>query len=429
MKIIIAHKYWYQKAGAERYVFDMVKLLQEHGHEVIPFAMHHPRNEQTPWSVYFAPSINVLHPSFFEALRIPFHMIYSLSAKKKFRALVRDVKPDIVHIHNIYHHISPSILDVCRAYGIPVVQTIHDYKAICPNYMLFAHGNIDEQCKGGLYWRDILNRSVKHSYGKSALAAMEMYIHHAWLKIYEKNVRAYIMPSQFSLEKFAEFGIPKEKMIHLSYPIDVRNVVPIPSVISADAGIQPEIPSLLAYGRLSEEKGFDVLIRAMKHIPAHLDIIGDGPARKNLEARITYEGVSEKITLHGFLPRARIFEYMKRCACVVVPSVWYEVFPYVILESYTHSKAVIASNCGGMKELVKPIERQYLFTPGDSADCARVITRALANPSALQEYGENGRAYIKKECNPHAHIQKLLDIYKSVILRGRLPLDNIKKDA
>ena len=134
MKIIVAHKYYYEKAGAERYVFDSTKLLEENGHEVIPFAMHHPKNKQTPWSRYFVSHIDFSHPSFFDILRIPFRMIYSLEAKKKFRALVREGRPDIVHIHNIYHQISPSILDVCREYAIPVVQTIHDYKMICVNY-------------------------------------------------------------------------------------------------------------------------------------------------------------------------------------------------------------------------------------------------------------------------------------------------------
>ncbi|MBI2645398.1 glycosyltransferase [Candidatus Uhrbacteria bacterium] len=448
MKIIVAHKYYYEKAGAERYVFDSIKLLENSGHEVIPFAMHHPKNKQTPWSKYFVSYSDFLHSSFFEKFRIPFRMIYSWEAKKKFRALVKETKPDIVHIHNIYHHISPSILDVCREYGIPVVQTIHDYKMICPNYMLFSNGNIDESCKGGAYWHDVLNRSVKHSYVKSALAALEMHIHHALLKIYEKNVQIFIMPSHFVLEKFFEFGVPKEKMIYLPYPMDVNfdsrtirrsangNEIHIrdssprhpPTGGGGSARNDSERPTILAFGRLSEEKGFDVLIRAMRDVDAHVDIIGDGPLRKKLEALVRSEGVSEKVTLHGFLPRQRIFEYMKHSACVVVPSLWYEVLPYAILESYAHGTAVIASNIGGMKELVGHVNPEYLFAPGESADCARSIAAALMHPDAAADAGEKGRLYVRKECDPNIHIQKLLDIYARR-MRKPLPLDKDRERA
>jgi len=441
MKIINVHKYYYQKAGAERYVFDVAKLLQEHGHEVIPFAMHHSQNEQTPWSRYFVSNIDFLHPSFFEKMCIPFRMIYSLEAKRKFKALVRAVKPDIVHIHNIYHHISPSILDVCREYDIPVVQTIHDYKMICSNYMLFANGKINEDCKKGRCWRDVLNKSVKHSYIKSILAVLEMYIHHAWLNIYEKNIRMFVMPSQFSLEKFAEFGVPKEKMIHLPYPISACHPEQSEEFrcyqkkalgfFGPPAGGCPQndTPRILAYGRLSEEKGFDVLIRAMKHIPAHLDIIGDGSMRKHLEACIQKEGVQKKVTLHGFLPRKYIFDYIKRSACVVVPSLWYEILPYTILESYALGKTVIVSNIGGMKELIEPVNPAYLFTVGDSFDCTRAITQALMNPEVCITSGEKGKMLIKELCNPQTHIQKLLDIYKSLLVKRVAPLDSIPKRA
>lgn len=425
MKIIVAHKYYYEKAGAERYVFDSIKLLEESGHEVIPFAMHHPKNRQTPWSAYFVSHVDFSHASFFEKIRIPFRMIYSLEAKNKFRALIQKVRPDVVHIHNIYHQISPSILDVCREYKIPVVQTIHDYKMICPNYALFSHGAVDEGCKGGNYMHDIWNKSVKNSIIKSALAAVEMYIHHAILKIYERNVQVLLMPSRFALEKFAEFGVPREKMMHLPYPIDVREKRRDSSLTARN---DSEKYHILAYGRLSGEKGFDILIRAMKNINARLDIIGDGPIRNKLEELILSEGVSEKVVLHGFQSREYIRTYMDRAACVVVPSVWYEVFPYSILETYVCGKAVVASRIGGMKELVEQVNPDYLFIPGDSDDCARVITEALTDLDMLDKFGEKGRLYIEKECNSQTHIQRLLDVYARLI-GIPLPLDKNEKRA
>lgn len=438
MKIIIAHKYYYQKAGAERYVFDSAKLLREQGHEVIPFAMHHPQNEQTPWSAYFVSHIDFARPSFLQKLRIPFRMIYSLEAKKKFRALVKKAQPDIVHIHNIYHQISPSILDVCREYKIPAVQTIHDYKMICPNYMLFSRGAVDQGCRGGKYIHDVWNASVKHSYMKSALAALEMYLHHSFLKIYEKNIQKFLMPSHVALEKFAEFGVPWERMMHLPYPIDVykeqqdssltaRNDIQNLENDKGNLAILSEHDKekrILAFGRVSEEKGFDVLIRAMKDIDAHLDIIGEGPLRNKLETLVYSEGLSEKITVHGFQSREYISTYMDRASCVIVPSLWYEVLPYAILESYARGIPVIASNIGGMKELGEFINPGYLFTSGDSADCARVIGQALSHPDELATYGEKAREVVRKICDPEAHTQKLLGIYADV-LNGPVPLDTL----
>ena len=149
MKILLANKFLYRRAGAEVYVLDLARALERAGHQVAFFAMKDSRNIQTPWSKYFVDEIHYdRSDGLLEDVRKVGHMIWSVEAAKKFRALLADFKPDVVHLHNIYHHLSPSIVQEAKRAGIPVVQTLHDFKLICPNYRLFTKGSAFGRCQG-----------------------------------------------------------------------------------------------------------------------------------------------------------------------------------------------------------------------------------------------------------------------------------------
>ncbi|MDO8571677.1 MAG: glycosyltransferase family 4 protein [bacterium] len=404
MKIILVHKFYFEHRGAERYLFDLEKLLTRKGHEVIPFALHHPHNKPSEYSRYFLPWVDVKNPrSIREYIRLLGRVIYSFEAKKYFERLIRDVRPDIVHIQNIYHHISPSILDVCRAYDIPVVQTVHDYKLICPNYKLFCNGDVEEFCKKS-YWKEVIHRCVHGSLVKSFLAVVEMMIHKTF-RLYEKGVDAFIAPSHSVAEKLIEYGMPANKIVVMPHFIHAADYEP-----------SYTIGKYLVYvGSLSEEKGVDTLIRAAKDLPLPIKIIGDGPMRASLIALTLTRGVQKIVEFVGKKEGDELHTLIQGSAAVIVPSLWYEVFGYVVLESWALGKVVIASDRGSLPELVGHISKDLLFHAGDNSDLVRVVDMLIKDPKFLETAALKGRVLVDEKYTPKLYYQGLLDVYRSVI--------------
>lgn len=404
MKIILAHKYFYRRAGAETYLFDIKEMLEKHGHEVIPFTMQHPDNESTPWSTYFVSNIELRAPKGIQDnIAIASRTIYSLEAKKKFEALVVATRPDVVHVQNIYHQISPSILDVCRQHKIPVVQTVHDYKLICPNYKLFCNGQIETFCKGGTFYKEALHKCTHNSFSASALTALEMYIH-KWLRIYDKGIQYWIAPSKAVKEILVAYGMPKERITVLYHPFDVTTITPAVS----GAG-----KYLLCYGRLSDEKGFDTAIRAMKLLPGQrLKIAGEGPMKQALVALARHEGVEERVEFVGFMKGGPLKKLIREASVVIVPSIWYEVFGYSIVEAMAAHKVVLGARIGAIEELLGAIDSRLLFTPGDSKDLAKKAIMLLNSANLRDRLGQKSRSWVQKNLFPEDYYVRLLELYK-----------------
>lgn len=405
MKIIVVNKFYYRRAGAERYVFDLIDLLTKKGHEVIPFAMHHPQNERTPYENYFVSFVDFEHPrTVREMLHAFCRMLYSFEAKRKFRALVREVKPDLIHINNIYHQISPSILHVAKKERIPVVQTVHDYKLICPNYKLFARGKAEES-KSIFYIRDIFYRTTKHSILGSIATAIELTIHRLF-RIYERHVDAFIVPSLFVAQKLIDYGMPAGKINVLNHFFD-----------STGVQRQSEMGSyLLCIGRLSEEKGFDSVLRALPHAEnTTLKILGDGPDRERLELLAQELHIADRVEFIGFKNHDDVDSLIRRSALVIVPSVWYEVFGYVILEAWAAGKLVLGSYMGAIPELLLRVERNLLFEAGNSAELAGKIEYFLQNPKQRHQIEERSKEVLKADFAPHAYYEQLSRMYATVL--------------
>ncbi len=406
MKIIFAHKYYYRKAGAETYLFDVMDLLKVHGHEVIPFAMHHSENEKTPWSKYFVSNIDLRAPQGIRGkLAIASRAIYFAEAKRKFERLVKETNPDIVHIQNIYHEISPSILNVCRKYNIPVVQTVHDYKLICPNYKLFCNGKIETFCKGGDFYKEIFHKCTSGSISASALTALEMYIH-KWLHIYDRGVKYWIAPSKAVKDILVEYGMPKERINVMHHFFDTTAVTPATSVGKY----------ILCYGRLSEEKGFHVAIQAMKSLPGQrLKIAGEGPMKDLLVSLAYEEGVSDRVDFVGFVKGAALKKLIRESRIVLVPSVWFEVFGYTIVEAMAANKVVLGSRIGAIEEILGSVDARLLFTPGDSDDLAKKALALLCDNTRLERLGQKSRSWVQKNLFPEDYYNRLIELYKKAI--------------
>ena len=409
MKIVFANKYFFLKGGAERYVFELRDLLVNRGHAVVPFAMEDKRNAPAEWSRFFVSPVETERVRFSPAgFKTAGRMLYSFEARRKFGALLDVAKPDLVHVHSIYHQISPSILPEAKKRGLPVVMTAHDYKLVAPNYALFHDGAICECTKPARFWRAVKHRCVKGSKVASALTAFEMTLHKL-LGLYRDNVDLIIAPSRFVQALLVEYGVDAAKLVHVPHFMDAASWTP-----------RYEGGYALYVGRLSEEKGVDVLIQAVarrKDIP--LRIVGTGPAEHALRTLVSEIGATN-VTFAGFQTGDALREEYAGARFVVVPSVWYEVFGLIVLEAYAAGKPVVASQIGGLAELVREGETGLAASAADVGDLAEKVAALWDSPLLCAEMGRAGRAWVEQEFAPELHYKRIMDVYsKAKAMAGK----------
>lgn len=410
MKVLMVDKYFFVKGGAERYMFELSKVLEANGHEVIPFAMQHPANFESNFSRFFPDNIEYHVDSLWSKastfLKAGGRMIYSIAARKKMEQLIAEVRPDIAHLHMIDHQLSPSILIALKKHGIRVIQTVHQYKLVCPNYKFYnpRTGEICEKCLDGNLLHPIKERCHKNSIVASAMIAVESSIHRAW-RIYEKNIDIFHVPSHFMGQKFREGGIGEDKIRHLFYTIQIQKYVP-----NFEAGNY-----LLYFGRLSDEKGILTLLKAAQSYPeAPFHIVGDGPQRSNLE-NFVRENSLKNVKFLGLKSGEVLESLVKNSRAVIVPSEWYDNSPLVIYESFAYGKPVIAAKMGGMPELVDHDENGLLFEAGNAEQLRAHIHRLWLNPNQASDYGKAARAKAEREFDPEVHYQKIYEWYRELV--------------
>jgi glycosyltransferase involved in cell wall biosynthesis len=406
MKIVLANKYYFLKGGAERYLFDLAALLEQHGHLTAPFAMDDGRNRHTPWSKYFVSRVQTEHVSFgWQGLRTATRALYSLEAKGKFGRLLDEFKPDLVHVHNIYRQISPSILPEARKRHLPVVATVHDYALLAPNYTLYHDGAICEITRPDRFFEAVGHRCVKHSKAASWLAAAETSLHRR-LHLYSNNINVFLAPSRFLKAMMMSYGWPEDRIEVLPHFIDCSHYNPTYGV--GDYA--------LYVGRLSPEKGIATLLRAAglsKDIP--LRIVGTGlPAEERRLKLLATEVGAAHVEFRGFKVGHELAEEYANARFVLIPSEWYEVFGLVALEAMARGKAVIASEIGGLPEVVKNGETGVLSAVGDPEHLAGVMSDLWNAPEMAEEMGRRGRQRAETEFSPEGHYQRLVEAYRRV---------------
>jgi glycosyltransferase involved in cell wall biosynthesis len=406
MRVILANKYWYLKGGAERYTFELAKLLERHGDRVVPFAMRDPRNAPSKWSRQFVSPVETARLRYgWQGLRTAGRMLWSFEAAGKFRTLVRETRPDVLHAQNLYHQISPSVLAEARKLGLPAVMTLHDYHLISPNYGMFAGGRVVEPWKAHPYLDTFARRLIGGSWPASALSAFEGWLHER-LRVYGK-VAKFIAPSEFLKRKCVEYGVAEERIEVVPHFIDL-------------AGKRVHDASerrVAAVGRLSPEKGLDTLVRAAKSVPdVRVVIVGDGPDRGRLEALAKELGAGN-VEFMGALHGEALEREIGRARALVIPSLSYEVFGLTALEAYALGKPVIASRIGGLPEVVRDGGTGLLFRPGDPHDLAAKIERLCAEESRARDLGRAGRRLAETDYAPGKHYDRIHAIYEEVMTR------------
>ncbi len=302
MRILMCNSFHYLRGGAERCFFDLMTLLREKGHEVIPFSMSHEQNLSSDYSKYFVshidyPNLMNSDASMLTKLRAMGRLVHSREAAQQIDRLIRDTKPDIAHIHGIAHETSPSILPVIKRHNIPIVQTLHDYKLLCPNTSFVTNGEICERCKGRRYYNAVRYRCKRGSLAASMMATVEAYAH-GTTRIYERNVDCFISPSEFLAQKVADFGIDNE-VITIPNFIDIDNFRPV---------FAPE-PYYVFSGRLVDVKGIRTLIEAAEKVrKGRLYVAGRGDLQDELETYVCERGLDHvkffRTSVHRSLDRA-----------------------------------------------------------------------------------------------------------------------------
>ena len=406
MRIVMAHKEYSIRSGASRHVFELTSLLESAGHEVIPFSVIDEKNITSPYDKYFVSAADFSTPRL--SLSLFFknfgRMLWSREAAVKMDRLITETKPDLVHIHNIYHQISPSILPVIKKTGIPIVQTLHDYKLMCPNYLMRAQNHICEKCRYRRYWQPFFQRCVKDSRIASAMVGWET-AWHKMLGVYEKNVDVFIAPSNFLQNKLREWRIKARRVEYLPnfYP---RSVSP-----DTTSG------KYMLYGlaRLAPEKGLWTLLRAardLRTIP--FKIWGEGPLRLRLEEFVQQERL-KNLDFLGDPKTPEAKNIIREAYAVIVPSECYENNSYAVLEAMAYGKPFIASDIGGNPEQAGQNERGLLFRMGDVVDLRRRISELWGDQTLARRLGAAGQRYVSQNLSAGGYLEKIDSIYKSVL--------------
>ena len=408
-KVLLVNNFYYNRGGDCTYLFSLKNILEQNNHNVVIFSMEHPQNLNSSWSKYFVNYINydeeLKQITFSSVMKVATRTIYFLKAKKMISKLIREENPDIVHLQNIHHHITPSILYPLKNKNIPVVWTLHDYQLICPNISFLAHGKICERCKNKKYYWPVIIKCKKNSFAASLMSAIEIIIHNV-MRI-DRLVDMYIAPSNFLKSKFIEFGFKREKVKHISHfaSVDVKN------------NIDKSEDYYLFIGRISEEKGVKTLIEAaVKLNLSKLKIVGDGPL---LQDMINYARVIDNnniVEFVGHKSREEVDEIIKKCKFLVIPSEWYETSGLVIIEAFSYGKTVVGSRVGGIPELIRDNETGLTFEMGNVQDLSSKIKYMLNNPDEVGRMGKNAREFTQKELDSERYYKELIKIYDDLFL-------------
>lgn len=403
MKILLINKFFFPFGGTETAFFQTAKLLQNLGHEVIFFSMAHPKNDESRYSRYFVSRVDFEEMgNWRKKMRGVKRILFGREPRLKLDELLRAEKPDIAHLHNIYHHLSPAIIATLKEHGVPVVMTLHDYKTVCPAYKLFSHGKTCEKCRNKHFQWCFLKKCVKNSYSKSLVCALEMRLH----RKYYRQVDRFIAPSRFLSGKVKELGLARE----CTY---IANFSECFSMAAAPEPA-PQVPQIVFLGRLVEEKGVSLLIEAMIGIAADCLIVGDGPLKKKLQARAK-KNPGARIRFLEHQTHSSLQQIIRRSSLVVVPSLWYENNPFAIIEAFAVGVSVVAARIGGIPELVIDGETGLLFTAGDPDDLREKISRLLADPRLGRDLAEKALIHLERNFSPAQHGAKLLSLYRELI--------------
>ncbi len=413
MKILIVNYRYFISGGPEKYMFNIKKLLEEKGHEVIPFSVHSNRNVESEYSRYFVEPIGGRNATYFDDVKKTpksiWKMItrscYSLEVKRAIQQEIRDVKPDLVYILHYVNKLSPSVIRGAKELGVPIVLRLSDYFLLCPRFDFLRNKKICEDCLANGYTSCIKNRCVKGSLFASMIRVLSMKIHHM-IKIYD-DVDAFITPSHFLENKLADNGFPKEK---------IRCIPTFTADQAVDCEVGNDEGYGLYFGRITEEKGVDVVVRAYEKLPGHtVKIMGDDTTDEALRLKkYVKEHHLGNIEFVGFKSGEELEQIIRKARFTIIPSIWYDNLPNTALESFKYAKPVLASNIGSLPELIVDGYNGYLFEPGNALELKEKVL-LLDKDEIVGRFGENSKKQLRDQFSQKQHYSKLISVFESIV--------------
>ncbi len=384
MKILIAHNAYQHRGGEDAVVEAEEKLLRSYGNETLLYQRHNDELQEMP------------------KLKAAVSAIWATQSARELEAQCKEFQPDVIHAHNTFPLISPSIYWVAQKFHIPVVQTLHNFRLLCPQAMLLRDGTICESCIGKLPWRAVTHKCYRDSTVQSAVLSGMLSLHRA-MGTFRKKVMLYIATNAFCRDKFIAGGLPPDRLRIKPHFVDNPNGEPQ----------WEKREGALFIGRLSREKGLDLLMQACGQLESHaIKIVGNGPLEDKVAAAFGKHYL-------GYRDRREVLQLLGSTEFLVAPSTCYETFGLVGIEAFSCGTPVITSRRGSLGELVKDGVTGLLFTPDDAQDLARKIAWARAHPEAMREMGRTARIEYLSRYTPQRNYQMLMEIYQEAILRSQ----------
>ncbi|MBS2210214.1 glycosyltransferase family 4 protein [Carboxylicivirga mesophila] len=381
MRVLFIHNR-YQQAGGEDTVVKMeMDMLRENGNEVDLLEFNND-------------NITTLT----DKLRAFVSSIYSFSTKRIVETKISETSYDVIHVHNFFPLVSPSVYDAAYKYKIPIVQTLHNYRIICPGALLMQDGKICEKCLKGNYFNAMIYKCYRNSILGSLSIALMDGVHRA-INTWNNKINKVICLTEFAKNKFIEGGIDKNKLVVKPNFLLIKEDLP-EEINRENVG--------LFVGRISEEKGINSLIEIHDKLKGLILIVGDGPAIDKLK------GLS-KFKILGRKSNKEVVELMRKSSFLLFPSIWYEGLPMTILEAFSNKLPVIATNIGAMKELIKDDSNGLHYNIGRSEEMAEKINWAFDNYEQFRKYGLNAYITFKESYSSEVNYSKQIEIYKQVI--------------
>jgi glycosyltransferase involved in cell wall biosynthesis len=388
MRICLIHNEYGKISGEEIVVKQIIGLLRANGHDV----------------TYFHRSSAEIPDMRFGNVRAFFSGIYSFSSKYALRRFLEEQRPDIVHVHNVFPLISPSVLVECRQQKVPVVMTLHNYRLVCPSGLFLLKGHICERCAGGKEYHCIWNNCEANLF-KSAGYAIRNWVAHT-RRFFLDNVTLFASLTQFQRNRLIEEGFPGDR-------IEV-----LPNMVEDHTPNQVVLGDYVGYsGRISPEKGIPTLLQAALNCPQiSFEAAGSYDRMPDLPGR-----APQNFRFLGHLNKNRLKSFYKSSRLVVLPTICYEAFPLVVIEAMMHAKPVVCSRIGGLPEIVEDGVTGLLFEPGNAEDLGEKIRYLWERPELAIKMGKAGRDKALREYSLARYYERLMQVYyRALELHGIL---------
>jgi glycosyltransferase involved in cell wall biosynthesis len=381
MKILFIHNQYTQRGGEDVALDLETKLLQEKGHDIKKLVF---TNDSIAGGAV-------------SKIRSAFNAVYNFNAFKETEKLIKDFKPDIIHVHNLFFVASPSVLFAAAKFKIPVVLTIHNYRLVCANALLLRDGQVCELCIGKTLPLDGIKYKCYHNSSAQSALVTTITSFHKLVKTWQQKVSAYIVLTNFA----------KAKLTSSSLQIDENKLIVKPNFIEdPGSGTWPREDYFVFVGRISEEKGIHILLEAFANLPAQkIFIIGDGPQKQLLQQQYLSHS---NISFEGSLDKPAVLSILQKSKALIFPSIWYEGLPFTIVEAFATGTPVIASKLGAMTDLVTHGYNGFHFTAGS----VKALQEAIESFDSSEQLYLNARETYINKYHPDIHYSSILKIYK-----------------